>query len=316
MLSIISNQKFSPIPANQSISRDEYDKRRETIERFATDLKTQAQLDKIKDVTICRIQDLFELTPRAVTSSRIIYTPPLLYLIPSDFGSELKGITSLQEFDQKASDDPLFLQRLSDRLHQIFRQSPTSITQEQREYLRLMIRYITEDSKLAKQGMRFVMLHELGHLYHQHSTYKQRWINITGVAFGALGMMTGLTYRASYTDMIFLLILAVVATKAMERIAKILHSRNSETEADLVAISKLKKGKKVREGGIYLFNILRKHQISLRQSPHLPFKERVLFKLAFTPKGNNRFLYFTHPSETERIQNIKNFDRLKKTQGL
>jgi hypothetical protein len=317
MFPLADSFNFTPAHAYEQMPHDELDRRKEMMKGLIEQLRVAANLKDVEDYKLTYFNNVFDMTPAASSATHMIFLPALLFLSPNDFSAEFQGITNLEELNQRLNTDPQFLQNLSNRITQLLYRSNLTVNYEHRESLRLMVRYWTKNPELAMQGFRFVLLHELGHLHHKHSSdvpHQRLWMAVGGSAAALLTSLASFTFEMSNISSLLMapmaLAAALVAAKIIQKGRQISHSRAQEREADFVAISAIsgEEGKKIREGGIYLFETLREHQIELRRNSRIPLKERFLFNLFFSPEGNNRFLYFTHPSEVERIQNIKNFE--------
>lgn len=298
--------------------------RAEVVKNFIKQLGLSAGMkeEDLKKIDLRCYDDIFNKTPAA--GENILWLPALLFVNFEDIGFGNKfAVKDLKELDEKVAKDPNWLQSLADNLAYIFGRKKVTVTREHRETIRLTVRFLKEHQGQPEKvvsALRFVFLHELGHLKHEHSSCHEpknqlRWTLIGGLAAALVTYLICFALSATLFGLIIAVPIAFVVTAvAVKIIREVEHSRIHEREADLFAMSALKgeEGKKVREGGLYLFNILRKHQFELTQNSALPWYERFLFNIAFSKDGNNRFLYFTHPSEEDRIKAIDDFEKRAK----
>jgi hypothetical protein len=298
---------------------DQIEKRQQIVLNFIKELAQLAGLNssKLAELTARPLSDLLGVTPAAGGST--VYFPSLLLLNLEELGLEFK-VTSLEELDKKLEQDPQWLQNLADRLAIVCKKDPVVVTLHHRESIRLMVRYLFKEGQIsenAMDGLKFVVLHEIGHIKHEHSLHRipqdeKKWMLIGGTIAAALASIVCLAVSATLFGLLITVPIILTAfgigAFAAKKIKEIQHNRMQEREADLFAMQALKDKKareKVIEGGRYLFETIRTHRIELLKNSRLPWKERLLFNLAIDPEGNNRFSSFTHPSDTERRENIK-----------
>lgn len=304
--------------SNECFDRTE---RRKLLVHFVKELANQAKMDSgiVSSLYISPSANLFNMTPSA--GGQQLYFPALFLInIDSDFGPNSEfNIQNLTQLDEKLK-DPLWLQRFSNKLCDLFDRDHVSVGMEERESLRLFVRYLEGTDKEIVNGFRFAMLHELGHIRHEHQQktiqskqQDRKWRAIGGLASAIITFIVAFFLGASILGLVIAvplsLVAGVLATKSFQKLRDASQSHKHEKEADLHAAETLsgKDGEEIREGGIYLFNTIKKHQIELRNKESLPKKERRLFKMLFSPQGHGRFLYLTHPNESNRIKKLKDY---------
>lgn len=296
-------------------NKKEINERMRFVLNYIKELAISAGLseEKIEDLKVGFNFDLFEMI--GATSGKTIWIPSFLIINFKDLGEDFT-VSSLDEFDKKINEDPNWLQNLADRLATILGRTKVNVNLASRESVRLMVRFLFEHQDQPEkliEAIRFVLLHELGHLHYEHAinptaSYpknQKSWMVLNGLAGVAITFAICFFLSATlYGMLIAIPTCFIVAALTTKIVRNVIDSRANERQADSFAMYALKgsEGRKIREGGVYLFDTIRKHQMSLRKNSNLPLKERVLFKLAFNKTGDNRFLFFTHPSESDRIK--------------
>lgn len=310
-----------PVFNFNSYNKEEIINRMEFILDYIKKIAILAGLseEKIEDLKVGFNVGLFDMTPR--TSGKTVWIPSFFIINFKDLGEDFI-VSSLDELNKKINEDSKWLQNLADRLAAILGRKKISINFENRESVRLMVRFLFEHQghpeKLI-EAVHFVLLHELGHLHYEHvidpsasSPKNQKsWMLLNGLTSAAITFAICFFLSATlYGMLIAIPTCFIVAALATKIVRKVIDSRAKERQADSFAMNALKgsEGRKIREGGVYLFDTVRKHQISLRENSNLPLKERILFKLAFNKTGDNRFLFFTHPSDSDRIKVLNETD--------
>jgi peptidase M48-like protein len=221
---------------------------------------------------------------------------PYLFLIKtSDIPEEFR-ISGLSD-PRLQSDD--FIQKVADWTYKFFgKQVKKPLTLLEKETLKIFLLYI-QDPEQSENAKEFVLAHEIGHLFHQHGEGAPELFSLATL-FKATSLILLVSLATLLCPVQFLwavlgISAALTAGFVMLLIREMHRSRSFEKEADLVAA---KFSERARRGGIYLFETFIKGQKQSRD-------RHMGLRFLFSADGNNRALYFTHPSETERIGYLK-----------
>lgn len=201
----------------------------------------------------------------ASASKDVIYLSPLYALmLANDVPFTSINDPNFEDIDQ--------LQSFSDDICRRFDFVPKKVDYKDRVCVGLFLK-LMEDPEKAKNALKFNLLHELGHIQHNHFDKIQRMkkqINSVGshtIDFFSLGAFS--VFYSSYTH------------KALEK------------EADEFAC--LYGGQEAREGGAYLFNTIRKYRFK-------DARERVVHASLIAKSAIN------HPSLASRSKKIRKYN--------
>lgn len=328
MFDRITSGDHLPLEGNDVPSGALIRSRLKVMNEVVRELAKQAKVSPtvIAELVVRRYADIFEMVPSA--SNKGVNLPPLLlFNLNKDFGpgSEF-NIKDLQDLDNKLK-DPEWLQRFSNKLCDMMNIAHVVVGIEERESLRLLVRYLEGNEADLVNGCRFAILHELGHLEHKHeedfshhTKHDRRWVVAGGLTAATLTFIVAFVLSATVLGFLIAVPVAFVvgclAVKIFQELRNIEHSKEHERQADLYGATALEgqAGEDVRKGAIYFFETIKKHQYELRNNPDLPRKERMLFRLVFSPEGHDRNFYFTHDNESERIAKLRELQSKKESE--
>ena len=210
----------------------------------------------------------------------------------------------IDPFDLRLEDDK-FLQKISVWISDNFEIPKIKIGRIQKESLKVYLKFI-QNPDMAKNAIKFVIKHELGHVANNHGEKKLLfYLKSIGVcvSFSVIAVIIlAVVIPLSISTSIFVVFIAgIISSIATCKIGGIFISLQHEREADAFAI---KEDRSAADGGIYFFEVIKNHFKSFRERKDLSLKEKVLSKIAFAPDGDSRF-DFHHPHESERIRSIR-----------
>ncbi|MBB64752.1 MAG: hypothetical protein CMO81_06780 [Waddliaceae bacterium] len=175
------------------------------------------------------------------------------------------------------ADDETLIQQFLDKIKEIPFYKKTKKSSFPKFLQALLIRMCIEyakDTENAARGLEFTLLHELGHVFHHHSKnhakLNQKYENGS----------------SKYLNNISLGLL--------KKIEEIKQSKKHETEADEFAM------KTNSRGAIHLFTFLTEFSKQQRKLKKGRILQSLACRVLFSPKGNNRSFYLSHPSEILR----------------
>lgn len=224
---------------------------------------------------------------------------PYLFLLKSE---DIPKEFLIHDLSDLRLQSDAFLLKVADWTSQFFGLATKKpLTLMEKETLKIFLQYIKDPEK-SESAKEFVLAHEIGHIFHRHSH---------GFILPRILSLTNLLVIAGLILVILLaifliptpfswgavgVIALVTGISAICRLNLIHRSRSCEKEADLVAA---KFSERARQGGVYLFKTIAEGQKRSRD-------QNIWLRLLFSSEGNNRALYFSHPSETERVRYLQN----------
>lgn len=219
---------------------------------------------------------------------------PYLFLIKTDDIPENLRISGVDD-TQLQSDE--YLEKLLRWTEKFIGVPKQSMTFQVKEALRMFMKFLLDPIK-SEKAKEFIIAHEMAHLFHKQKGFfypKNQFIHLL-IAAGTMLVAFGLSLVIPYFWMVLVATAVVVGICSIRLFKNIAHSHRCEKEADLTAA---KLSREIREGGIYLFETLRNHRKKARENS-------CLLKFVYSPLGNDRSYYLTHPSDTERVRYLKN----------
>jgi hypothetical protein len=235
----------------------------------------------------------------AVPSARtsIIHIPYLFLIKTEDLPAQLR----LNGWDDPRLESDEYLEQAARWTKRFLGLEREKLDLMKKEALKIFLKFIN-DPELSEKAKEFILNHEIAHIFYDHRSYANIQSNIrhslrskkTLTAMGLI-ILTSLCLFARTSLSPYLILPSrttiFVSLLAMQVISQIRLSHKEERGADLLAA---KISKDIAQGGAYLFKVFKEHQKKARHRH--PF-----LRLVYSPSGNNRALYFTHPSEKERL---------------
>lgn len=233
------------------------------------------------------------------TDGKIIYCSHLLLLTQRDIPKEYR---IANDQDPKLGDDKFLLNfaHWSDYYFGLSTER-TALTLREKEAVRIALKLLLNPDQHANM-IRFILGHEVSHIINKDcDSHKSPdkillssffYSKFTLLAILAIvGLALGAHYKGYLPDRkIWKYALAGYATAvALSILYQANHNRGHESKADLASATQVQGA---REGGIYLFETLKRHQST---SP----------LWIYTPFGTNLALSLTHPSEGARVDYLK-----------
>lgn len=226
---------------------------------------------------------------------------------PDDIPEELR-LTS--ESDPRIFDFS-YLNQISGIIRQTFRIEINMANETHKEMFTLLLQLMVnpEKYKLARE---FILAHEISHLFHNHQknihlAHPKKWSLAKCIMSLAVGILFGRTIPSPMHRVVYGIAFSAITLHVINLLQKFFtylktcsHGRACEKEADLKAAHVVG-----AEGGIYFFEMFRKHNVISLKDPSMGFFEYLFLNMMIDKKGNDRFSQFispfnSHPSCYER----------------
>lgn len=240
--------------------------------------------------------------------SHRIYYSYLLLLEPEDIPLKLR----LECEDDPRINSDAYIKEFTDWFQEFLDFKKEHITPSDKDIIRRMLR-LTANPEEFKAAKKFILAHELGHLFYKHELEKKKCLEegtiYRKVISAALSIFGTVACNHLTDSVIPSLLIGICLFKiteiALHNLESLRLSRKNEKEADLFAIKHIG-----TIGAIPFFQKRMQHTLAYRDSDKRSWYESIYLKIVVDSKGSDRFsILDTHPTDSQRIEYITSYSK-------